>query len=101
MTAAVTEMIKSCGLCAKYQRSNAQEPYLPHTPPSEPWQRVAMDFFVMRGAEYLLVVDYYSKYVEVEKVPSPLSGGSGSSPIHVGKTWHTRGSGHGWRSSLQ
>ena len=37
-----------------------------HPIPTLPWQVVASDIFNFDGREYVLVVDYYSNYSEVE-----------------------------------
>ena len=34
--------------------------------PSHSWEKVAADSFQLKGKSYLLAVDYYSKYVEVQ-----------------------------------
>ena len=36
-----------------------------HTVPDRPWEAVAADIFHYEGKDYLLVVDYFSKYPEV------------------------------------
>ena len=37
--------------------------------PSRPWQIVATDLFHFRGCDYLLLVDYYSRFFETAKLP--------------------------------
>ena len=38
-----------------------------------PWERVASDLFELNSTTYLLVVDYYSRYVEVQMLNSTSS----------------------------
>jgi len=38
---------------------------IPHQLPDSPWQEVGADYFTLHTQDYLLVVDYYSKYPEV------------------------------------
>lgn len=37
--------------------------------PSRPWQIVATDLFHFRGCDYLLLIDYYSRFFETAKLP--------------------------------
>ena len=36
--------------------------------PQLPWQRVGTDLFELKGYAYLLVVDYYSRFIEVARL---------------------------------
>ena len=38
---------------------------IPHQVPNCPWEEVATDYFTLHSQDYLLVVDYYSKYPKV------------------------------------
>ena len=38
-----------------------------------PWQKVATDIFIWKQNRYLLVIDYYSRYIEVTKLHSTTS----------------------------
>ena len=42
---------------------------LPHDIPDGRWQKIAMDIMTYHGRDYLVVVDYYSKYPEVSLLP--------------------------------
>lgn len=42
--------------------------------PSQPWQHVAADLFQWNSAMYIVVVDYYSRYIEVANLPSTNTG---------------------------
>ena len=39
-----------------------------------PWQKVGTDLFVWKQKSYLLVIDYYSRYIEVTKLHLSTSG---------------------------
>ena len=61
------ELIQSCHECLKAQKQRPQP--LTATPlPTLPWQKVASDLFEWKGATYLLVLDYYSRYIEIAKL---------------------------------
>ena len=52
-----------CPICARTHYSNA-ELLLPTSLPDLPWQKVAIDLYVRKKHTYILVVDYYSRYIE-------------------------------------
>ena len=58
---------KTCQTCCKFQSQGA-EPLIPSTLPSLPWQKVAMDIFEWKKSLYLLILDYYSRYIEIAKL---------------------------------
>ena len=51
------------------RRANQREPMIPHQVPERPWSKVAADIFTLDGRDYMVVVDYYSKYPEVVTMP--------------------------------
>ena len=42
--------------------------------PTHPWEKVASDLFYLNGKTYILVVDYFSRYLEVQSMSSTTSG---------------------------
>ena len=63
----IDEVVRNCGKCSKV-RIQHPEPLLPTTLPTRPWMKVGTDLFEWEKNEYLLVVDYYSKFIEVAKL---------------------------------
>ncbi len=64
----IDEMLDSCSTCLRFQRSQQKEPLLPLEVPERPWQTIGADYFYYKGQDYLLIVDYFSKYPEVLRV---------------------------------
>ena len=60
----LNELVQNCRTCIK-ERTNHTEPLMPSDLPERPWQKLGADLFTLKGKMYLLVVDYYSRYVEV------------------------------------
>jgi len=50
-----------------------KEPLITAPLPSYPWERIAADLFELNGTTYLLVVDYYSRFIEVQRLHSTTS----------------------------
>ena len=60
----IEEKVSKCIVCSKH-RLNHVEPLLPSPFPNRPWEKVGTDIFEWRNSSYLLVIDYYSCYIEV------------------------------------
>ena len=72
VTQEIEKLVKSCPVCQK-TTTPAREPLLQSPLPDYPWERVATDLFELNDTVYLLLVDYYSRYIEVQKLRSPTS----------------------------
>ena len=60
----IQDMVQNCRTCAMHL-VNKPELLVPTLFPERPWQTLATDFFRCENVGYLLVVDYFSRYVEV------------------------------------
>ena len=58
------ELVKNCPECSKAQKQRAQ-PLITSSFPELPWQKVATDLFEWKHQNYLLIVDYFSRYIEI------------------------------------
>ena len=63
-------MCKNCLTCAQYAHQHAREPLKPYPVPTLPWQLVSQDLFELNGMAYLVTVDHYSDYYELDRLPS-------------------------------
>jgi len=60
----IQDLVQQCRVCA-LQSDNKLEPLITTPLPDRPWQIVATDIFELKGFDYLIVIDYFSRYVEV------------------------------------
>ena len=68
----IKTMIQQCPECLK-EATVSREPLISTQLPARPWKRVASDLFQLDGKNYLLVVDYYSRYPEIIQLTSTTS----------------------------
>ena len=73
MNGQIEEMILKCSTCLEYRPSNQKEPLVSQPTPVMPWDTVATDPFHWQNSDYLLVVDYLSRFFEVSKLPDTKS----------------------------
>ena len=66
----IEQLIRTCNVCQKYRRSNTKEPIEQHDIPQYPWIKVGADIFHFGNKNFLVVVDYYSKFPEVGTLQS-------------------------------
>lgn len=69
----IEALIGSCTICLERRCSLPKEPMISHPIPERPWQVVATDLFTWNNSDYIVTVDYYSRYLEVEKINSLTS----------------------------
>ena len=69
----IKDLVEQCPTCVK-EHTPGKEPLIPTDLPDYPWQKIGSDLFFMNGANYLVVVDYFSRYFETIKLKSITSG---------------------------
>ena len=70
MSAAVKNYVSQCEICRAHETSQQKEKLRPHEIPDRPWSKVAVDLFELNNRHYLVTVDYYSNYWEVDRMES-------------------------------
>ena len=67
------EMVEKCDICQSQQNSTASvQKYVSEVPP-HPWHMLGSDLFYFQRIDFLVVVDYFSKYLIVRKIPNSTS----------------------------
>ena len=67
------ELVEKCNLCQSQQNSTAiVQKYVSEVPP-HPWYTVGSDLFYFQRIDFLVVVDYFSKYLIIRKIPNSTS----------------------------
>ena len=61
-------MVARFSACQERRPTQEREPLLPMPIPEGPWQHVAQDLFDCLGHKWLMCVDYYSEYFEMERM---------------------------------
>lgn len=70
MTSQLSDMIKNCRICAERRPAHRSEPLIPSTLPDRPWQVVASDIFELNNKQYIVVIDKYSRWIEMKQLHS-------------------------------
>ena len=68
----ICRIIQNCQVCTKRNQPHT-EPMLSPTLPMYPWQKVSSDLFTLKGRNYLLIVDSFSRFPEVVQLSSTSS----------------------------
>ena len=70
MNQAVEDYIAQSDTCNNYQSEQGKEPMICHEIPSRPWEKVAIDLFQLDNKDFIVTVDYYSNFFEVDQLSS-------------------------------
>lgn len=57
--------VNSCQSCCELRRAQQKEPLISTPLPDRPWQRIALDLCEHNKQNYLIISDYYSRYIEI------------------------------------
>ena len=62
----IENLIQSCRICQEMRGNQQKEPLLSIPCPDQPWSHIAADLCERRGEHYLVIVDHYSGWIEIE-----------------------------------
>lgn len=74
MRAEIKDFVANCSACNEYARNQQREPMMSHGVPTRPWETVSMDIYTYAGKEFLIMVDHYSDYWEIDLLPNLSAG---------------------------
>ena len=61
--------VDKCRQCLEQRNNPPREELRPHLVPTRAWQKVGVDLFNFSNKRFQIVVDYFSKWIEVGNVP--------------------------------
>jgi transposase InsO family protein len=69
MSQQVKDLVSSCSLCANFAPAQAKEPLMTPELLKRPWSVIAQDLYSLGGKYFLISVDTYSGFWEVDELP--------------------------------
>jgi len=73
MSATMKDFVCQCDVCLTLRNSQVQEPLLQHEVPARSWAKVVADICFHLGRTLLVVVDYFSDFIEADSLSSETS----------------------------
>ena len=73
LSADLKKLVERCSFCQKHRRAQKAEPMTSRGLPERPWQRIGVDLCDHEGKQYLVTVDYFSRWIEVEQLAPTTS----------------------------
>ena len=68
MSQQIMDTVSSCSFCAEYAPALPKEQLITPVLPTRPWSIVAQDLYSLEGNDYLITVDAFSGYWEVDEM---------------------------------
>ena len=65
--------LENCSFCQVHAPAQHSEPLVTTPTPSRPWTHVAADVFHFNNCNWLVTVDLFSRYLEIQRLPSLTS----------------------------
>ncbi|XP_038064917.1 uncharacterized protein K02A2.6-like [Patiria miniata] len=69
----IAQYIEKCSFCQTKQSARRAEPLILTPLPERPWQRLACDLAEVSGRHYIVLVDYFSQWIEVHHFQTTTS----------------------------
>lgn len=66
----IEQIVINCRVCQENSRKERKEPMISHEIPNKPFSKIACDILEHKTKNYLVVIDYYSNWIELIKIKS-------------------------------
>ena len=66
MSSEVKDFILKCDICRSVDNKQQKETLISHDVPDRPWAKVGVDLFTFNQTNYLIIVDYFSGFWEID-----------------------------------
>ena len=66
MSEEIRQVCQSCETCLSFQIKQPQQLLILHQIPAHSWQKIGVDIFTIGSNNYLIKVDYYSQFFEID-----------------------------------
>jgi len=75
INAQIEDVVRQCTACQINRNQQTAEPMITHETdrPDRPWSKVASDLSEYKGRNYIMCVDYYSKFPEINVLSNTTS----------------------------
>ena len=73
MSADIKIFVENCSTCSATSSKQPTQPLYLHSIPNRPWQKLGLDIFTISNRNYLVTVDYFSQFFEVDYLPNMTS----------------------------
>ena len=62
----IKQLADNCSSCQESKPANCKEALRQHEAGTVPWEKIGCDLFEINGHNYLVVIDYFSNFIEVD-----------------------------------
>lgn len=69
----IRTLVETCQVCLQRRPTQREQPLRPIPLPGRPWAQLGMDLFEFNRKSFLVVVDYYSRWIEMKQLTDTTS----------------------------
>ena len=73
----ISVMVSQCNYCQTSRNSQSHETLMPTVLPERSWQHVGCDLLTLETKDYLVIMDFHSRYIEIAEIPEHFTSDNG------------------------